>query len=286
MLSLPESLDASRLTTYDLCPRKYYNQYIRRLHTGPKHLNTRFSSHLIHEPLTMWYLSGPTWEPSEAQWAELLAKVAVTEEELGVKANANYCLDQAKACFKTYVERFADDHKRFKITGVENYILDSENFRPVPFGSKPDIMAKERVSGDVWTIELKFSAWDFALDASIINPQFLGQVNNTKGKGIIVNLIQPVGSTKWHSFNVVREEFSPKPAELEEFRNDVRFKIATVVASHKLNVFPKNSTHACGAYGGCFFLALCTAANPLEMIRRMPLKEDPLDYLTGGITNG
>jgi len=281
-LTPPADLDASRITTYDLCPKKYYNRYVLGLHEGPKHLNTRFSTHMFHEPIVQWYLGGAGWSPSEDLWASLMSQVAITEEEASVKANAIYSLENAKKLFAFYTERYAPDHDRFRITGVENYLLDNTNFGPIPFGSKPDISAVERATGAPWTIELKFSDWDFILEASTMNLQFLGQVNNSKGKGVLVTLIQPYGA-KWSSFNGVRVEFEPKPEDLEAWRQDVQFKMDTITKSYETGIFPKNAPHACSSYGGCFFVDLCAAFHPPEMVARMPRHDDPLGYLGGGV---
>ena len=272
----PTDYDNSRLSTYALCPMKYYNHYVLGLEE-PRGFNARFSTHMVHDPITEWYFRGRAWDPGDTGWRERFDRVAMTQAEMAIKANAVYSIDSARRCFDFYRERFDADHDRFEILGAENYLID-----PVlHFGSKPDVRAKERDTGHLYTIEIKFSSWDFILEASPMNPQFLGQVNNTKGHGCVVTLIQPCGS-KWSSFSAVREEIIPTRAELEAWARDKYFEIDTVQRSYRTNVWPKNTPHACTSYGGCFFLGLCVAGHPKEMVDRMPKAGDPLDYLNGG----
>ncbi len=280
MATEPVDLDASRLETYRLCPMKYKNRYVYGL-SEPKGLNARFSTHLIHDPITEWYLKGRDWVPTPEEWQAKFDSIAVTPEEQAIKANARYNVEAAQRCFNFYRERFGADHERFEFLGIENYLLDKENFKPLAFGSKPDVRARERNTGNLFTFELKFSEWDFILEASTMNPQFLGQVNNTKGRGVIVTLIQPIGTT-WKNFNAVREEIVPTQAELEKWRKDIQFSMDNVQRSYATDVWPKHTPHACTSYSGCFFVGLCVAGHPKEMLERMPKADDPLGYLGGG----
>ena len=276
MSTEPLDLDNSRLETYALCPMKYHNQYNLKLAT-PKHLNTRFSTHCIHDPITEWYWNGPDWRPSDEDWERRQARLAITPDELLVKANAVYCIENAKKAFDFYTERFKDDHNRFRFTGIENYIVD-----PVlGFGSKPDVRAVEIDTGNLYTFELKFSDWDFILEAAPMNPQFLGQVNNTKGSGVIVTLLSPSG-TKWQTFGSARMEIEPTPEELADWRASTQMKIENVRRSYATGVWPKHTPNACTQYGGCYFLDLCTARHPPEMLDRMEKNVDSLGYLTEG----
>lgn len=274
MATEPVDLDNSRLETYGLCPMKYHNQYNLGLAT-PKHLNTRFSTYLIHDPITEWYLKGKGWAPMN--WEERIESMQITDEEKAVKANAIYTAANAKRVFDFYTERFASDHDNYEILGIENYLVD----QGLGFGSKPDVRAKEKETGKLYTFELKFSDWDFILEAVTMNPQFLGQVNNTKGNGCIVTLITPSGA-KWGSFSAVRQIVEPKPAELADWRQQTAFKIEQVRQSYKQDIWPKHTPNACTQYGGCYFVTLCTAGHPKEMLDRMPRADDPLSYLGQG----
>ena len=276
MFKEPLDLDNSRLETYGVCPQKYHNQYNLGLAT-PKHLNTRFSTHLIHDPITEWYLNGKDWQLSQQQWDERIESMQITEEEKSVKANAIYTAANAKRIFDFYTTRFANDHDNYEILGIENYLVDPS----LSFGSKPDVRARHKETGKLYTFELKFSDWDFILEAVTMNPQFLGQVNNTGGAGCIVTLITPSGA-KWGSFSAVRQEIEPKPAEMEAWRRETAFKIKQVRQSYAEGVWPKHTPNACTQYGGCFFLTLCTANHPKEMLDRMDKADDPLSYLGQG----
>lgn len=276
----PLDLDNSRLETYGLCPMKYHNQYNLGLAT-PKHLNTRFSTHMVHDPITEWYLKGKDWSLSDEEWERRQARLAITAEEQSVKANAIYNADNAKRCFEFYTKRFEEDHDRFEFLGIEQYLVDTS----LGFGSKPDVRARERETGKLYTFELKFSDWDFILEAATMNPQFLGQINNTKGHGCIVTLVQPSGA-KWGSFGSVRQVIEPTAEELEAWRKDTAFKIQNVRRSYKQNQWPKHTPQACTAYGGCYFVDLCTAGHPKEMLDRFPRAENPLAYLTEGAQDG
>lgn len=277
MSTEPLDLDNSRLETYSLCPQKYHNQYNLGL-TTPKHLNTRFSTYLVHDPITEWYLRGRDWQPGQEDWERRQAHMAITAEEQAVKANAVYSVENAQRCFKFYTERFSNDHDEFEFLGIENYLVD----KSLGFGSKPDVRARRRSDGSFYTFELKFSDWDFILEAAPMNPQFLGQVNNTKGRGCIVTLIQPSGA-KWSHFGSVRQVIEPTPEELESWRQQTKFKIANVRRSYQEGVWPKHTPNACSSYGGCYFVDLCTAGHPKEMLSRMPKAEDPLAYLREGV---
>src|SRR5690349_4702581 len=131
-MNTPDNFDNSRLSSYELCPMKYHNQYNLGL-AQPKHLNTRFSTHLIHEPLTFWYLNGPDYKPSDEQFQEWFNELQVTPEEAAIKANAVYCPENARKCFEAYTTQFGDDHQNYEILGIENYLIDST----LGFGSKP-----------------------------------------------------------------------------------------------------------------------------------------------------
>lgn len=272
----PIDLDNSRLETYALCPMKYHNKYNLEL-AEPKHLNTRFSTHCIHDPITEWYWNGPAWRPSDEDWERRQARLAITAEEQAVKANAVYCIESAKRVFDFYTERFAADHERFEFFGIENYLVDES----LGFGSKPDVRARERSTGKLYTLELKFSDWDFVFEAAPMNPQFLGQINTTKGVGVVVTLVQPNG-TKWSNFGSARVEIEPTPEELAAWRADTAFKIDNVRRSYATGVWPKHTPNACTQYGGCYFVDLCTAGHPKEMLDRFPRNADSLGYLTEG----
>jgi len=272
----PTDLDNSRLETYALCPMKYHNQYNLKLAT-PKHLNTRFSTYMIHEPITEWYFSNGTYKPTQEELERRQALLAITPEEAAVKANAVYSIESAKKCFDFYSERFATDFDRFEFLGIENYIVDPS----LGFGSKPDVRAREKATGKLFTFEIKFSGWDFILEAATMNPQFLGQVNNTKGAGVIVTLIQPNGA-KWSNFSSARMEIEPTPIDMAMWRTTTQFKIENVRRSYREGVWPKHTPNACSQYGGCYFLDLCTAGHPQEMLDRFPRNEDSLAYLTDG----
>jgi len=276
-MKLPEDLDNSRLETYNECAMKYRNHYVLNLET-PKHLNTRFSSWLIHLPITELYKNGLGWEPTEKEWTSWLKEIAITPEEANVKTNAVYSIENAKRILAFYRERFASDFDRFEFLGVEDYLLDETIHPTISFGSKPDIRAKEKATGLLWTLEIKFSDWDFILEGAPMNPQFLGQVSTTKGHGVIVTLIQPSGA-KWGNFGAVREEIVPKASELNQWRSETSFKMDQVRKSHLNDVWPRSTPGACSNYGGCFFLGLCVAGHPPEMLARMPRVGDPLSYL-------
>lgn len=278
----PLDYDNSRISTYADCPMKYHNKYNLALadDNGMRSLNSRFSTHMVHDPITEWYFRGRDWDPGPDGWQERFDKIALTEEERAVKANAVYSIDSATRCFAHHKQQFEADFDRFEILGAENYIIDPT----MKFGSKPDVRVKERATGKLYTIEIKFSGWDFILEAANINPQFLGQVNNTKGNGFIVTLIQPVG-TKWQNFTAIRQEIEPKPEEMEAWRRDKVFQIQQIEESYRQNVWPKNTPHACTSFGGCFFVGLCAAGHPEGMVERMPRRGDPLDYLKGGFSH-
>ena len=281
MFEPPEDYDNSRISTYADCPMQYHNKYNLGLaeDNGQRSLNSRFSTHMIHDPITEWYFRGLDWDPGDQGWEERMAKCLVTDEEKLVKANAVYCVDSAKRCFSHHKQQFGSDFERFTVLGAENYIVD----KAMRFGSKPDVRVQDKETGELFTIEIKFSGWDFILEAANINPQFLGQVNNTKGTGFIVTLIQPVG-TKWQNFTAIRQEIEPKPEEMETWRREKLFQIEQIEASYRANVWPKNTPHACTNFGGCFFVQLCAAGHPEGMLARMPKKGDPLDYLKGGFS--
>lgn len=276
MATEPVDLDNSRLETYGLCPQKYDFLYNRGLATK-KHLNTRFSTHMIHDPITQWYIRGKGWFLSDGEWETRQGLLAITAKEAAVKANAVYCVENAKKAFKFYTERFTSDHDDFEFLGVEQYLVD----KSLGFGSKPDVRARRLADGKLFTFELKFSDWEFILENAPINSQFLGQVNNTKGSGTIVTLVQPSG-TKWTHFGSVRQIIEPTPAELDTWRQDTKHKIAQVRHSYAEGVWPKQAPHACSSFGGCPFADLCVAGIPKEMLDRWPRAEDPLAYLTEG----
>jgi len=276
-LAKPKHFDNSRLQVYAECPKKYFNKYVLGL-ADPMGLVARFSEHLFHGPITEWYYNGKGWSPSSTDWQERYDRMGLTKAEADVKANAVYSLANAKKLFDYYTTNFADDHDRFTILGIEEYLVD-----PVlGFGSKPDVRAIDKATGRGYTIELKFSGWDFILEASIMNPQFIGQVNNTGGDACLLTLVQPNGP--WTKFHAIRDEIKPTPQDLRSWKQDKIFEMETINRSYATDVWPKNTPHACTNYNGCFFLELCTAGHPEGMLERMPLAGDPLDYLGGGLS--
>lgn len=280
--SSPNDYDNSRISTYADCPMKYHNKYNLGLaeDNGQRGLNSRFSTHCIHDPITEWYFRGIDWDPGEDGWAERMAKCNITSEESLVKANAVYCIDSAKRCFNHHKQQFGSDFERFTILGAENYLVKNLE-SGIRFGSKPDVRVEDKLTGKLFTIEIKFSRWDFVLEAANINPQFLGQVNNTNGNGFIVTLIQPVGS-KWQNFTAIRQEIEPTPEEMKAWHRDKVHQIQQIQRSYAEDVWPKNTPHACTNFGGCIFISLCAAGHPQGMLDRWPRKDEPLDYLQAG----
>ena len=265
-----KNYDNSRLNTHQTCPRLYYYLYELGLRE-PKGTSARFSEWLVHLPLTEWYAHMGSHEPP---WEALRAFFAMTPEEQAIKANAKYSIETAKLAFEFYTARFRSDFERFDVLSTEQYIVD----HALAFGSKPDVQLREKTSGLVWTLEIKFSAWDFVTTGACMNPQFLGQVNNTRGHGVIVAQIMPQDA-KWKTFQVYRHEIVPRPADMVEWESDTRARIAQVQASELSNVWPKHVPEACTRFNReCFFLGLCEAGAPQGMIDRME-HHDPLAYL-------
>ena len=262
--------DSSRLETFQTCPRLYYYLYELGL-KGPKGTSARFSEWMVHLPLTEWYAHAGNHTP---EWETLWRCFAITPEEQAIKANAKYSITTAKLVFDFYTTRFAGDFERFEVLDTEQYIVD----HILQFGSKPDVRLRERTTGLAWTLELKFSAWDFVTTGACMNPQFLGQVNNTGGHGIIVAQIMPT-DTKWETLQAYRHEIVPRPADMAEWRADTIARIAQVKASEASGVWHKHVPMACTRFNQeCFFLRLCEAGAPKGMIDRMET-HNPLAYL-------
>jgi hypothetical protein len=77
-------------------------------------------------------------------------------------------------------------------------------------------------------------------------------------------------------------EIEPSDEDLAEWTANTQFKMANVRRSYETNVWPKHTPNACTQYGGCYFLDLCTAGHPKEMLERMDRNPDSLSYLTEG----
>jgi hypothetical protein len=270
----PANYDMSRLNEFQECNELYNNKYNRCL-KEPVGLNARFSIHMVHDPLTQWYASQGKKLPD---FAANLAKMQLTAEELASDKHGKYTVATALRIFDKYIEQLGKvDLERFEVLGAEKYVVDEV----LRFGSKADVMLLERATSYPWTAELKFSAWDFVLTGTSFNPQALGQINNTKSRGCLFTLITPK-DTKWADFLIIREEIVPKPWEMERWRKNITKRIEDMDRSYELDIWPQHGPKACRRYGGdCYFLGLCEAGAPQEMVQRMP-QHDPLAYLGDG----
>jgi hypothetical protein len=274
--------DNSRLQTYEECPELYNKLYNLGL-AQPMAQSAIFSEHLVHLPLTDWYMNKmvhsyqPDWQKCLDNYDKAMAEQkAITGEDPPVDKHGKYTLATAQRAYATYIDLYGPgDRLRFRCLDVEKYIVDPE----ISFGSKPDVLLQEIATSTPWTAELKFSSWAFILMGSAMNPQVLGQVNNTGGEGCLFTLIQPK-DTKWSEFICMREEIVPRVKDLELWKKEQMFRIETVKRSYATGVWPRRVPKGCGRYNGeCFFLSACEAGNPPEMLARLPKNKNPLAYL-------
>jgi hypothetical protein len=275
--------DNSRLATYQTCPELYNKLYNLGL-AEPMSRNAIFSEHMVHVPLTEWYLNKMvhTWQPDWAKCWDSYDK-AMSENLLltpdvpeFIDKHSKYTIATAQRAFATYIDTFGPgDRARFSVVDIEKYIID-----PVTnFGSKPDVLLLELATSTPWTCELKFSSYSYILTGSAMNPQVLGQVNNTGGEGCLFTLLQPK-DTKWSEFICVREEIVPRVKDMEVWKKEINFRMETIKRSYEQDVWPKIVPTGCTRYNSeCFFLSACEAHNPPEMISRMAKKKNPLAYL-------
>lgn len=275
--------DNSRLATYQTCPELYNKLYNLGL-AEPKSKNAIFSEHMIHVPLTEWYQNKMvhTWQPDWAKCWDNYDKAMAENLALtpGVEPaqdkHGKYTIATAMRAFDTYINTYGPgDRARFQVMDVEKYIIDPE----LGFGSKPDVLLLELATSSPWTCELKFSGYSYILTGSSMNPQVLGQVNNTGGEGCLFTLVTPK-DTKWSEFLCVREEIVPRSKDMEQWKKQIQFRIDTIKRSYEQNVWPQIVPTGCTRYNStCFFLDACEAHNPPEMIARMAKNKNPLAYL-------
>jgi len=279
--------DNSRLETYQTCPELYNKLYNLNL-AEPMSRNAIFSEHLIHVPLTEWYMNKmvQTWQPDWVKCRDSYDKAMAEQEQFNPGAPAfvdkhqKYTIATAQRAFQTYIDTYGPgDRARFQVMDIEKYIID-----PVlDFGSKPDVLLLELATTTPWTAELKFSGHSFIMTGASLNAQVLGQVNNTGGEGCLFTLVTPK-DTKWSEFLCIREEIVPRAKDMEVWAKNIKFRIETMKRSYEQDVWPTIVPKGCTRYmGECYFLSACEAGNPPEMIARLPKKANPLAYLGIGV---
>ncbi len=275
------SLDNSRLNEYGACPQLYDYKYNHGL-VDESGMAARYSTYLLHDPVENWYRFKGDYYPD---YKLLYQAWAPTTEELLADKFGNYTVKAAESLFKEYTTRFKDDLETYEFIESEVYrtrqVHDDGRQLARPYGSKTDIVLRHRESGDIHTLEIKASKWDFILRSLGFNPQVMGQFWVNKAKRSLVVFFQLTKKP-----NVERFEFEFMPEEIDTWFEEQTLKISQVVVSEQYNVWPRR-TEACSRFNrSCEFLNLCElggGGSPLVLakIDEMP-KRDPLRYLQEG----
>jgi len=272
-------LDNSQLKMFQTCPRLYKHVYIDGV-ANPVGPAARVSKYLYHAPLAEWYSAGMKRQPFDTfagdYWTTQCTRVKLTEHELLKDTKKLYSLANARHAFEEYIKRFASDFTDYEILAVE------ENFVNDDFGflSRPDVVVRDRTTGDEGTIELKVTSWQNVLTAVDFNTQVLGQLYVTKGDFCLFTVINFGKDPAPIRIKVLRDN-----TQQDDWHSNILMQIADVLTCKKVNIWPKHAPEACTRFGEeCQFLEVCGTEDPDQksrLLAEMP-HTDPLAYLKNG----
>jgi hypothetical protein len=275
----PKDLDNSRIDLYSACPQLFDYTYNFELNPGDSKWKANYSTFMIHEPVQAWWASGGEYKPD---WQEQMAKWAPTPEEMMMDKFGNYTIVNANKAFNEHCEKAANrgDIERFEYLEHEVY-RTADVGAEIKFGSKTDIILRDRATQEIVTYEIKASRWDYILMGLNFNRQLLGQMyTNDATLGIV------------EFFNLAAKKKDPMisffelPLDwqtLEIWKDKVAFEINQILASYKADIWPTH-TSSCKRFNQtCPFLDLCELGGSMSdegkrEAAKWP-KHDSLKYL-------
>lgn len=274
-------IDNSRLDCFKNCHQLYdflYNHEVGGLEPKWK---ADYSTWMIHTPVQEWYALGGKYEPN---WGLLMKAWGPTPEDMLNDKYGNYTAQRAERLFKEFREKAIarGDLEEYEYIEHEVYKtrdMGAENFL---WGSKTDLVLRQRSTGDIHIGEIKASKWDYILTGIQFNRQVLGEIyvnNATKGIIIFFNL-----AAKKNEDGVMFIEVEPSDEEMDRWKQRVNMEIKPLEHCYEVDFWPPNE-HYCRRYNTvCEFLDLCdqggTASSEIRAkVNDMP-KRDSLSYLT------
>lgn len=270
-----QSVDNSRLETYDACPQLYDYKYNLELDPGESNLAARFSTHMVHIPVQRWYESNGVYRPD---WEERFKAWNPSQEELLAQRHNDYSAAAADRLFDEYITRFSGDLEDYDFECAECYYtkdLDPDNTIP-SWGAKLDMLLKRKSDDMIIPFEFKSSRYDYILIGLPFNRQVLGQIYVTHSEKCVVNYFG-LNSRDFrkNDYRISRFEVEPTPEELERWRKETSQEVWNMEVSRIEGVYPRKS-HSCKRFNKeCAFLELCLGSKSYDAFD----KTDSLEYL-------
>lgn len=276
--------DYSQVQLWEQCGQKYKHTYIDKLSQGPK-VAAEFSSLLIHDPLSRWYLEAGNWIPHSRYWAGQWTTFAARTQHaaLSKREEAAYQLHVAQQIISEYTHAHAIDFSMYRVVDSEVIYWVAWDDLKVVWLSKPDLLLEHIADGSRMSGDFKSSIYNFNESLIAYDRQFLSQVYTTGSQHMMKAFVQ-IHLDKKMQFSHI--EWSPRniqqvnPDLLEGWARDMRQNVAHLRLDIDRGVFPKRAPKACFDYNRtCPFKRFCDLGSAAEYVLQYEPRTNPLEYL-------
>lgn len=230
----------SSLDLYERCPRLFRYHYEDKTDVREDPLSARFGTWMVHWPITSWYEAHRLgyqqhFNPNfNYLWEEI---VRPTDVELADKKNKPYTLAMARGLYEEYVSRFDRDFDLYRVVSVEDYKIVGN------YGTKGDVILERKSDGVIVPMDLKSSKSDFILEGAHVNNQFLGQMFVHGTLECMVSLLNTADG------KVERLPIKVTQAAMDDWIDELAYRIVVVDASREVGVWPRNAPNSCFKFG-------------------------------------
>lgn len=271
-------MDYSRISTYQHCPKKYYNRYVREIEKQEKGAESApmMWGRAFHKGLETHYRHHD-WEQTQKAFLDIYPKTLDPSKpekstEAGVEA------------LKRYINFYKDQDKQWKIMEIET--KDSINVQGVNFTVVIDLVAENLQGGGIYFWDHKttgrgfttayWMAYDLSLQIDAYTYYLIRKYGSCAGaymNGISVGHRkrawkgEPAGL--WTKFE--RHIFNRTRAQMVQFENNVKGWTGKITDSIETGSFPMHQGKLCNY---CEFRELCITCDDESIFDTLYKKTD------------
>ena len=247
-------LSFTQVSLFQLCPRRYSYRYREHL-KDTVGAEAVYSREVLHPALASLYLPGvaPDFPELWRHYTDEVGEMAITKPLLS--------LSLAQSAYTRCAPLAAADLETYDVDGIEQ----ERHFWLAPGGvsfiAKPDVVLRHKETGDLLSVDFKFSTRDPFLPS--FHSQFVSQAIACEASAACVITIGIAGSRARNAAENVRAEVSRTLLLISQDQKSEWFAEAALTARIMAQcdaeqVWPKVAPGACMAFGRpCEWLDLC-----------------------------
>lgn len=258
-----EWYDSSKITSYRLCPRKFYYRYEKNLVPIDYTSTPMEFGSAIHKALESIYRDGPRVREADAyKFAKVFCDAFPRHMEDRV-----YTQENGTELLACYILKW--EHDKFDILAIEQPFhldmpddIDGQGFT---YAGRMDLVVE--MDGKIYPWDHKTTSYfgDHFEKGFKLDVQMTGYIKANKvahgehaASAAIINALRPTNKISPECF--VRKETTRTPEELVEWEHELRATVDQIRSSRLVGRWIKHAPTACFTYNRtCEYYGLCTA---------------------------